>query len=177
MYSFAFFADFNSIKVRLERNGFQFLRLVYLGFQFHKGTIRTHAAAHYNVIPFDFNSIKVRLEHLSAFAYPSITGFQFHKGTIRTPNSQISDLLVKLFQFHKGTIRTINDVFSTSDTVKFQFHKGTIRTTQWVLAFQMICYFNSIKVRLEQFDAIGMEATPRFQFHKGTIRTQSLSRL
>ena len=34
------------------------------------------------------------------------------------------------------------------------------------------CDFNSIKVRLKQFDAIGFEATPRFQFHKGTIKTR-----
>ena len=37
--------------------------------------------------------------------------------------------------------------------------------------------FNSIKVRLEHYDAGGDKKAPSFQFHKGTIRTEELSPL
>ena len=54
-------------------------------FQFHKGTIRTHAY--------------IRLDRCDSL-------FQFHKGTIRTIEEfAIADPVAK-FQFHKGTIRT-----------------------------------------------------------------------
>ena len=36
---------------------------------------------------------------------------------------------------------------------KIQFHKGTIRTCEALPIAQPLCYFNSIKVRLEPVDA------------------------
>ena len=33
----------------------------------------------------------------------------------------------------------------------FQFHKGTIRTPKFLEGFAWLNYFNSIKVRLEQY--------------------------
>ena len=56
-----------------------------LGFQFHKGTIRTVYRCVEVISDSDFNSIKVRLEQLKVFAADaSKLEFQFHKGTIRT---------------------------------------------------------------------------------------------
>ena len=82
---------FNSIKVRLELRFLLGFLLLGLGFQFHKGTIRTNHPVYLLDKQTDFNSIKVRLElsalHLFAF-------------------------LVELFQFHKGTIRTRDKLFS-----------------------------------------------------------------
>ena len=57
-----------------------------MGFQFHKGTIRTG---------------------LFAAISNHILLFQFHKGTIRTDSLLTSPVLCVSFQFHKGTIRTI----------------------------------------------------------------------
>ena len=55
-------ADFNSIKVRLERDWLQDEEENLFVFQFHKGTIRTHEReAKYQQFA-NFNSIKVRLE-------------------------------------------------------------------------------------------------------------------
>ena len=77
------FCNFNSIKVRLEQSDsiqgelyvkFQFhkgtirthvswsLLIHFHVFQFHKGTIRTVGNGHFNDFFADFNSIKVRLE-------------------------------------------------------------------------------------------------------------------
>ena len=55
------YSDFNSIKVRLK----QLLEAIKAGekiFQFHKGTIKTLAAAFHNAEICYFNSIKVRLK-------------------------------------------------------------------------------------------------------------------
>ena len=60
--------------------------LVSLGFQFHKGTIRT-----------------IRILDVIV----TLNIFQFHKGTIRTISSASSPKSRQKFQFHKGTIRTI----------------------------------------------------------------------
>ena len=76
--------NFNSIKVRLERN---VLNMVW-------------------IIVSDFNSIKVRLELSKFFVGKATTLFQFHKGTIRTPCRLAVAALAGRFQFHKGTIRT-----------------------------------------------------------------------
>ena len=75
---------FNSIKVRLELLCSP-KSATFSGFQFHKGTIRTHECL-LSKIPFSV--------------------FQFHKGTIRTDRSGHKKLVHRLFQFHKGTIRT-----------------------------------------------------------------------
>ena len=53
--------NFNSIKVRLERNGLFAQNHVYL-FQFHKGAIRTRLQTPHSWSVRYFNSIKVRLE-------------------------------------------------------------------------------------------------------------------
>ena len=75
---------FNSIKVQLEHASSSEQDAL-LKFQFHKGTIRTGAAA-----------------GAAAGGVP----FQFHKGTIRTFHTKRVYRLPRLFQFHKGTIRT-----------------------------------------------------------------------
>ena len=78
------YANFNSIKVRLERetkSGNDAL----CQFQFHKGTIRTHTP-------------EGTTEHIQVF--------QFHKGTIRTQFYTLPVFGGVSFQFHKGTIRT-----------------------------------------------------------------------
>ena len=55
--------------------------------------------------------------------------------------------------------------------IPFQFHKGTIRTTKMAQALDLVAYFNSIKVRLEQRMERRKDRRTIFQFHKGTIRT------
>ena len=55
------YANFNSIKVRLEHDSV-FCKVFQPLFQFHKGAIRTQVLLKVLVILFDFNSIKVRLE-------------------------------------------------------------------------------------------------------------------
>ena len=52
--------DFNSIKVRLIREG-EMLIAQFTIFQFHKGSINTTFAEDWNIFITDFNSIKVRL--------------------------------------------------------------------------------------------------------------------
>ena len=53
--------NFNSIKVQLELS-VQFGESEVLGFQFHKGTIRTDVSTAEKVYDANFNSIKVQLE-------------------------------------------------------------------------------------------------------------------
>ena len=53
---------FNSIKVRLEYGSFRKAIADLIGFQFHKGTIRTKVETFHHLSPSHFNSIKVRLE-------------------------------------------------------------------------------------------------------------------
>ena len=55
---------FNSIKVRLELDSPRKILLNVFGFQFHKGTIRTHNHSECYMLDTYFNSIKVRLERL-----------------------------------------------------------------------------------------------------------------
>ena len=144
-----FFADFNSIKVRLERTE-QGRTEVYHPFQFHKGTIRTF---------------------FPCCLCPWLQPFQFHKGTIRTCSQNSPLYRLDIFQFHKGTIRTIdNDQFMIGSFI-FQFHKGTIRTWLLLRIMLLILNFNSIKVRLELVIVHLMVKVSLFQFHKGTIRT------
>ena len=78
---------FNSIKVRLEPNSHG-SKSKFLGFQFHKGTIRTRLPQ--RNIPFRlyFNSIKVRLELMPIIFWLKALLFQFHKGTIRTQSAR-----------------------------------------------------------------------------------------
>ena len=54
-------------------------------FQFHKGTIKTHAAG---------------------IIFYRALGFQFHKGTIKTSEPTVAEPVEPSFQFHKGTIKT-----------------------------------------------------------------------
>ena len=77
--------------------------------------------------------------------------FQFHKGTIRTASTVSLALRKCKFQFHKGTIRTQKGDNNSVICILFQFHKGTIRTKMVLSPLWDIQYFNSIKVRLEQF--------------------------
>ena len=120
---------FNSIKVRLERGYHQGYSRCRVGFQFHKGAIRTSNPNSSGFDSLDFNSIKVRLEPPEGSALTNDVIFQFHKGAIRTERNQIMQLLQDKFQFHKGAIRT------GADFTEFDFDHN----------------FNSIKVRLERF--------------------------
>ena len=121
------FANFNSIKVRLELSSRSRTSNA-VWFQFHKGTIRTWGRNHYLHQKQYFNSIKVRLElpRMSRTTLPMI------------------------FQFHKGTIRTWHNIINRKGICEFQFHKGTIRTPLKDESFAFRLYFNSIKVRLER---------------------------
>ena len=78
--------NFNSIKVRLERQQESEQPDTADPFQFHKGTIRTR-----EITPGTLQ----------------VSPFQFHKGTIRTSHSWMRRDTSSRFQFHKGTIRTI----------------------------------------------------------------------
>ena len=117
----------HSIKVRLERFFLAAIALL-LGFQFHKGAIRTSICR----MPYPrirhFNSIKVRLEQVyQGSGWMLLHPFQFHKGAIRTqmhlshstllfhfnsikvrlePSKRFLNISIELFQFHKGAIRT-----------------------------------------------------------------------
>ena len=83
---------FNSIKVRLELNVI-FNRCEVVGFQFHKGAIRTEGLELVEIADGDFNSIKVRLEHCAMLGCSSfLHRFQFHKGAIRTSENIIPAL-------------------------------------------------------------------------------------
>ena len=78
------FFNFNSIKVRLEREWRDFGGAM-PSFQFHKGAIRTSYATSAGSANSDFNSIKVRLELKTANGeVANSETFQFHKGAIRT---------------------------------------------------------------------------------------------
>ena len=76
-------SHFNSIKVQLELSLCRYLLFV-LGFQFHKGTIRTRWAYSLSFHLIYFNSIKVQLERVVLASTTADSKFQFHKGTIRT---------------------------------------------------------------------------------------------
>ena len=127
--SFLLFANFNSIKVRLE----------------HEFVVTPEKYETY------FNSIKVRLEPCNLIEICiGFTGFQFHKGAIRTYTAYRLNSPRKRFQFHKGAIRTnilinhdsrdlnhfnsikvrleLNANTYPDSYVSFQFHKGAIRT-------------------------------------------------
>ena len=54
--------NFNSIKVRLKRGTAEYYDFDN-GFQFHKGTIKTHNKVVQTQTHVHFNSIKVRLKH------------------------------------------------------------------------------------------------------------------
>ena len=61
-----------------------YLLAVLVGFQFHKGTIKTQCDR-LGVIPEEgFNSIKVRLKPSFSLSVAVSQSFQFHKGTIKT---------------------------------------------------------------------------------------------
>ena len=55
-----------------------------MGFQFHKGTIKTYRFFNVATQSYNFNSIKVQLKLKSALDFLHIKQFQFHKGTIKT---------------------------------------------------------------------------------------------
>ena len=74
---------FNSIKVQLEHSDFVSQIEAHL-FQFHKGTIRTAKQGTKTYEYINFNSIKVQLELNISFDFGFTEIFQFHKGTIRT---------------------------------------------------------------------------------------------
>ena len=122
------FSYFNSIKVRLKLITAVNVPIVFVLFQFHKGTIKTSWPAG---------------QHARNLL------FQFHKGTIKTVEENLYLYLIHSFQFHKGTIKTglpseppfccryFNSIkvrLKLSATavrplsVQFQFHKGTIKT-------------------------------------------------
>ena len=53
----------------------------------------------------------------------------------------------------------------------FQFHKGTIKPQMFLDFSEKRVDFNSIKVRLNQFDGEkSLYGVNVFQFHKGTIK-------
>ena len=75
--------NFNSIKVQLKQNQKFELRIA-VGFQFHKGTIKTRAHRVGVGCRADFNSIKVQLKRKLLAKPLNELSFQFHKGTIKT---------------------------------------------------------------------------------------------
>ena len=141
-------SNFNSIKVRLEP--YPIPRPTWpCGFQFHKGTIRTHE---------------------SADDRPSEGVFQFHKGTIRT--RYVLLWIVSFSNFNSIKVRLEPSLSGALfSRVPFQFHKGTIRTGVEQVWLSFLLHFNSIKVRLEQRQIYLRQTQGQFQFHKGTIRT------
>ena len=98
-----------------------------------------------------FNSIKVRLK----------------------PSCLAETLMFDLFQFHKGTIKTTATERRKFPTRRFQFHKGTIKTYCKMKKKVTELYFNSINVRLKQFNKREAISCFIFQFHKGTIKTMN----
>ena len=163
--------NFNSIKVRLELAAL--IHSTQLAqFQFHKGTIRTFWSSDRGGAERDFNSIKVRLEpNGGATAPPEAQSFQFHKGTIRTLRGRRGLTCDMRFQFHKGTIRTMCDWC----TFQILSYFNSIKVRLELSGFGKVGYhnrhFNSIKVRLERWLSIVIQFLASFQFHKGTIRT------
>ena len=142
--------DFNSIKVQLKRSVLHPRGVVFLQFQFHKGTIKTYKWT--------------KKAHRRA-------KFQFHKGTIKTAKPLILNL--QLCNFNSIKVQLKQVTFSRflqfepnfnsikvqlkrkmaptfKPKRKFQFHKGTIKT--WLKTFSawFVRYFNSIKVQLKQ---------------------------
>ena len=99
------FANFNSIKVQLERNNLDLS----------------------HVLCCNFNSIKVQLEHLRTCVVRSMELFQFHKGTIRTLNMICISLVLSDFNSIKVQLE-LSAIGSIAGGLLFQFHKGTIRT-------------------------------------------------
>ena len=101
-----------------------------LGFQFHKGAIRTTYSDPCFSSFAHFNSIKVRLEHTFNFFSPKLNSY-FNSIKVRLERSDLAadNLSESQFQFHKGAIRTIKAHFGVTPADKFQFHKGAIRTT------------------------------------------------
>ena len=77
-----------------------------MGFQFHKGAIRTPG---------------------SSSALPMASAFQFHKGAIRTPLLISVNAGNKHFNSIKVRLEPAGSV-SGSVPSTFQFHKGAIRT-------------------------------------------------
>ena len=59
--------------------------ILYIMFQFHKGSIKTLIPSRWSI---------------------SINSFQFHKGSIKTHNKGNEGITVDAFQFHKGSIKT-----------------------------------------------------------------------
>ena len=124
---------------------------VAIGFQFHKGSIRTAITILLNRKNRCFNSIKVQLEpaKMNWFTF-DIACFNSIKVQLELPSDKI-----------------LEGVFL------FQFHKGAIRTSSTVLSFWgLLASFNSIKVQLELYRDIDDHSGLAFQFHKGSIRTK-----
>ena len=120
----------------------------------------------------NFNSIKVRLEHILDAGTSSFFD-NFNSIKVRLEQGEvIKAVTFQEFQFHKGTIRTMNIISRKKSSLKFQFHKGTIRTKRSSPVSLLLFYFNSIKVRLEQYKKGVGYVGNQFQFHKGTIRTR-----
>ena len=121
--------NFNSIKVQLELS-VQFGESEVLGFQFHKGTIRTDVSTAEKVYDANFNSIKVQLERKNTSYSIRASKFQFHKGTIRTfGGAPRFALLPPHFNSIKVQLEPAVAVALSADSPSlFQFHKGTIRT-------------------------------------------------
>ena len=143
-----------------------------ISFQFHKGAIRTICLSSLVFLVVYFNSIKVRLELVRGFL-TLYTRSYFNSIKVRLePLSTCKTSVGWWFQFHKGAIRTDNNYRSFYTLPLFQFHKGAIRTFSRKNPLTLFCYFNSIKVRLEQFWNKEWWGCPWFQFHKGAIRTR-----
>ena len=97
--------DFNSIKVRLERNWLR-CRKALIPFQFHKGAIRTMVSLWSASVIHNFNSIKVRLEPAAQMGDRSLySDFNSIKVRLELHLNQ-HFMCILLFQFHKGAIRT-----------------------------------------------------------------------
>ena len=99
-------ANFNSIKVRLERAFPYPVRQTGKRFQFHKGAIRTLQINSFITCFSYFNSIKVRLERAPPHRW-RFCCLDFNSIKVRLEQSKRVELLIVLvFQFHKGAIRT-----------------------------------------------------------------------
>ena len=163
---------FNSSKVRLEPVSWG-TSPPNTSFQFQQGTIGTADTPSAQLRLAHFNSSKVRLELAITKANKAAHNkFQFQQGTIGTiPNSQPRNLLA-IFQFQQGTIGT--------PLIVHRRHHGHIsiparydwnlQIAQWTI--NLICYFNSSKVRLEpELSRFQTKRLLLFQFQQGTIGT------
>ena len=119
--------DFNSIKVQLELPIF-WIVLLSVGFQFHKGTIRTPLRQACGSAYAYFNSIKVQLEPLEQ-EYRLITARNFNS--------------IKV-QLERHTFQ-----FLLSDEVHFNSIKVQLEPRPENPASEYLFNFNSIKVQLE----------------------------